>query len=450
MTPLAQLGSFVARDIRGGISAARQRDLALHVFDTVAAWVATGTTPEARILRELYARSAATDPALDLGLGCALTRLSEIDDIHLASMITPGAIVIPAAITIAASLRTDPVALSEAIAAGYEAMIRLGLALDGPSILYRGIWPSYIAAPFGVAAVAARLFELSAEAAANALALALTLAAPGVGQQHASTGSRWLAIGNAARNGLFAAQAADVGFTSDLNLFENGFFSTVFGITPRTSQLVEDLGTNYKFEQVSLKPWCAARQTMAGTQALREILDTGVSPADITAIEVLIPPPFLKMIDHGIGASKEQRFGNRIARLTSQPYQLAIAALAPDLAFDLAQNDEVPDDVLRFMDKITVRADAEVLQDFPRRWPACLRVRARQGDHERTIVHVPGDPERQLDGDARKAKARRLIGAATDEIASRCDVVFNEPDGPARLIALIDQVSARSRSAQQS
>ena len=50
--------------------------------------------------------------------------------------------------------------LAAAIVAGYEAMIRLGAAIDGPSVLYRGIWPTYFAAPFGAAAVAARLFRL--------------------------------------------------------------------------------------------------------------------------------------------------------------------------------------------------------------------------------------------------------------------------------------------------
>jgi 2-methylcitrate dehydratase PrpD len=443
VTPLAQLGSFVAHDMRGKLSEPQRSELALHVFDTVVAWVATGATPEARVLREFQARSrdASANHGLDLAINCALTRLSEIDDIHLASMITPGAIIVPAAITIAASLRPDPGVLSEAIVAGYEAMIRLGLALDGPSILYRGIWPSYIAAPFGVAAVAARLFELTADKAANALALALTLAAPGVGQQHAHTGSRWLAIGNAARNGLFAAQAAGAGFTADLNLFENGFFSTVFGITPNTPALVEQLGARYKFEEVSFKPWCAARQTMAGTRALRELLDAGVSAQDITAIEVLVPPPFLKMVDHGIGASSEQRTGNRIARLTSQPYQLAVAALAPEFAYDLAQTCEVSADVLRFMDKVTVRADADMRHDFPRQWPARLRVQTPQGDHEKTIVHVPGDPERRFDGNALEAKARRLIGAATEELAGQCDALFNEADAPARLMAAIAQLS---------
>ena len=95
-------------------------------------------------------------------INCALVRMSEIDDIHLASMITPGAIVVPAALSIAAALPQTRRAttLGEAIVAGYEAMVRLGEAIDGPTILYRGIWPSYFAAAFGVAAAASRAARL--------------------------------------------------------------------------------------------------------------------------------------------------------------------------------------------------------------------------------------------------------------------------------------------------
>ena len=111
---------------------------------------------------------------------------SEIDDIHLGAMVTAGAIVVPSALTIAASLPdvgADDIAA--AIVGGYEAMIRLGAAIDGPSVLYRGIWPTYFAAPFGAAAVAARLLRLDATQTANALATALIMAAPGAGHHAA-------------------------------------------------------------------------------------------------------------------------------------------------------------------------------------------------------------------------------------------------------------------------
>jgi 2-methylcitrate dehydratase PrpD len=315
-------------------------------------------------------------------------------------------------------------------------MIRLGLAVDGPGILYRGIWPTYLAAPFGMAAVAARLFDLSAEEASHALALALTLAAPGVGHHNAPTGSRWFAAGSAARNGLVAAQAARSGITSDLNLLEGSFFSAVFNILPKADALIEGLGASPKLAEVSFKPWCAARQTMAATQGLREIMDEGVVAADITAIDVAVPPPFLKMVDHGI-------VGGRTARLTSQPYQIAVAAIAPELAFDLGQSGDVPVDVVRFMNKVTVRADESMLHGFPGQWPARIYVRTGTGDYDRLVHAVPGDPRLSFDLGDVIAKSRRLIGVSADGVADRCDTVLAGRATAAELLAFVDETCAR-------
>jgi 2-methylcitrate dehydratase PrpD len=440
MTSLEQLGAYVSEGVHGSISAPLRTALKLHVIDTVTAWVATAATEGARTLRRFQndAKQGA-DPAFDLIINCALTRLSEVDDIHLGAMITPGAIVIPGVITIAATQPPNPTALSEAIIAGYEAMVRLGLALDGPTILYRGIWPSLIAAPFGIAAASARLFDLSAAQTANALALALTLAAPGVGHHNAPTGSRWFAAGSAARNGLLAAQAARSGLTSDLNLLEGTYFNTVFGITPAAGALTDGLGARTKLAEVSCKPWCAARQTMAAVQAVRELLDRGIAAADITAVEVSVPPPFLKMVDHGI-------VGGRVARLTSQPYQIALAALAPDLAFDVAQSREVPTDVLRFMNKVTVRADESLLENFPQQWHARARVRTPQAEHERLVTHVPGDPVRPFDARDLHVKSQRLVGSIAQQVADQSEALLDGKTTPEQLLELIDQWCGRVRN----
>src|SRR6516164_6889251 len=148
----------------------------LHIIDTIGAWIASMGSAEGLALLKYRAAmrgSARVDGvvALDLSMRCALARASEIDDIHLASMTTPGGIVIPAALTLASA--TPAVTLDDLTAAtlaGYEAMIRLGGAIDGPSVLYRGIWPTYFAAPFAVAAVTARILKLDAKKTANALA----------------------------------------------------------------------------------------------------------------------------------------------------------------------------------------------------------------------------------------------------------------------------------------
>src|SRR5262249_57703913 len=121
---------------------------------------------------------------------CALARLSGVDDIHLASTTAPGAIVVPGAVSVASTLRNgDPDALAAAMIAGYEVMVRFGQAIDGPQVLYRGIWPTYFAAPLGIAAVAARLLDLDALQCAHALPLALVQSAPGAAHHNLRTPS---------------------------------------------------------------------------------------------------------------------------------------------------------------------------------------------------------------------------------------------------------------------
>ena len=208
MTALETMGAFVARDIRGRVPETMRATAQFHVIDTVGAWIAGSRTAEGRALIA-FAALRANGKMPDIATPCALARLSEVDNIHLASTTTPGAIVIPAALTIAATQpQTNGTALLEAIVGGLEAMVRLGAAIGGPSVLYRGIWPTYFAAPFGAAAAASRLYELDAAQTAHALALALTLASPGVGHHNAVTTSRWFAVGDAAQRGLLAAQAA--------------------------------------------------------------------------------------------------------------------------------------------------------------------------------------------------------------------------------------------------
>jgi 2-methylcitrate dehydratase PrpD len=301
-------------------------------------------------------------------------------------------------------------------------MTRLGLSIEGPTILYRGIWPTYFAAPFGVAATASRLLRLDATQAAHALALALTWAAPGVGHHNAASGARWLSTGHAARNGLFAAQAAKAGFTSDLALLEGGFFDRIFGIKTAPAKLTDDLGSRAMLSEVSFKPWCAARQTMAATQALKEILAQGVVVDDISQIDAFVLPPHLRMIDHGV----EQ--GDRPSHLTSLQYQLALTALSPEATLDVEQSpDSVPDKIRAFMGKVKVRPDDALLPDYPRIWPARVVVTPRAGRHEHSVTHVPGDPARVFAESDVVEKFRRLVSASqnADRLLELCRNVIN-------------------------
>jgi 2-methylcitrate dehydratase PrpD len=406
MSAIEQLANFIAE--HRAVSNALREAVRLHVIDTAGALVAGTRTAEGRaLLRYRAAAGPAKDPLRDLLTLTALARSTEIDDIHLASMTTPGAIVIPGALAIAAAQpKQDAEVLLEAIIAGYEAMIRLGLALDGPTILYRGIWPTYLAAPFGIAVVASRLMQLDAAQTANALALALTYAAPGVGHHNAATTARWLAMGQAACNGLAAAQAARAGFTADTALLDGGFFPSVYGITPNIAACMEGIGERSVVLELSFKPWCAARQTMPATQALKEIIAEGVDPDSIAAIKASVLPPHRKMIDHGVTP------GDRASYLTSVQYNMAVAALAPELADALSPSEAVPDAVHALMRKITVEPEDALLADYPHVWPAHVVVTTASGMCEKRVASVPGDPSRPFGEAEVVEKFRRFVAPA--------------------------------------
>ena len=429
MTILEQLGAHIV----GGGAAPVREALRLHIADTVGAWVAGSATPEGRALVKLGAnRDGMPDR---VATNCALARLSEIDDIHLASGTTPGALVVPAALTIAASLGLKGNGLAEAIAVGYDAMVRLGAALGGPSNLYRGIWPTYFTAPFGVAAVASRILGLTGAQAAHALGIAVALASPAVGQPSGATTSRWLAIGNAARNGVTAALSAQAGFTGDLRIFEGEFFASIYGLTVNPAVLLDERPV---LSDVSFKPWCAARQTMAATQALKEIIESGVSPAEISELAVSVPPPYLRMIDHGVVP------GDRASHLTSVAYQMALAAFAPEGALDVKEAPKaVSEKIKTFMSRASVKADEDLLRHYPESWPARLVVSVPSGKHEKLVLHVPGDPERPFDEFQVSKKFRRVTAPisgkrAADALLSRSLGVLGE--SPKALFAEIERV----------
>lgn len=385
-----------------------RRTVLMHTLDAIGAWIAGSTTGEGGALRQ-FAASALGQTAPDrIAIHCALTRLSEVDDIHLGSVVTPGAIVVPTALILAAETGADREHVLSAIAAGYEAMVRLGAALDGAMILYRGFWPTYLTAPFGAAATAARLLGLDETQTANALALALSLTAPALGQPRGPHTSRWLACGLAARSGVTAALAARAGYVADRGFLDPQVFATLYPLTPNGPKFLKGLGTGDAVAEVSFKPWCAARQTMAATQAFREILADGVALDDITGITALVPGLQMRMVAH------EAQTGDRISHLTSLPHNLALAAVAPNSLYDVRRAPASrAAEIQALTAKVKVQADDSLMTHYPAAWPGRVVVRTGNTEREKTVLHIPGDPAHGFDEAQLLEKLRHIVAAAT-------------------------------------
>jgi 2-methylcitrate dehydratase PrpD len=143
---------------------------------------------------------------------------------------------------------------------------------------------------------------------------------------------------------------------------------------------------------------------MAATQALRELMQDGVARDAIQDICVAVPPPHLKMIDHGVV------LGDRASHLTSVQYQMALAAHRPDSAYDLAQSPRDLSPALRsFMARIEVEGDDKLLESYPGAWPAHISVTTPAGPRHADVMHVPGDPARPFDWPRVTEKFRRVV-----------------------------------------
>jgi 2-methylcitrate dehydratase PrpD len=358
-----------------------------RTLDAVGALVAGSKTEEGAAI-------AASLRHFDSGVSAAVVRrvatarLSELDDIHMASCTTPGSVVVPTAITLGEFLGAEPAAYRRAVEVGYEAMTRLGSAIAGAQVVYHGIWPTYFCAPFAAAAVVGALVDLDAPRLANALGIALTRATGLTSGIAGAPLGRWLTIGEAARAGCAAAFAARDGFVSEVDL---GRIAAAAGVALDVTILQED--APLAIGQVSIKPFPIAKQSLAAVEATL-LLGEGVGPGPI---RVYVPDAYAEMIATLPSAD------SRLIRLSSARWNIALALRQPEELHDVERSASPGDAVLAH-----TAANVEIFPDprlscfYPGHWSARVEVSGRS----ETVVEATGDPPQGNDLAAVEAKWR--------------------------------------------
>jgi len=421
---IAELASFVVGAKASGLPPADRERLALHVADTVVAALAGANIAEGRALQEISGSDAGL--ASQIGRQAAAARLTEIDDIHLASCTTPSAGVVPVALRLAAHFRAfDPDDVANAIWVGTEITTRLGLAINGPAVLYRGIWPTYLVAPVGAAAAAARMLGLDEMRAAHALSLALMLIAGGVGRIHGTPSGRWFLYAQAVAGGVAAALAARVGYAGDAELLDKTWLADTHGIALDRDALIDKRGAASIYSSLSMKPFCSAKQAIAAVEAFRALLHEGVRADAIDKVRVRVPKAYAAMI------ATRAVPGARQSTMVSVAHQLALAALAPQRLYDVDRSaPDVDAAATQLAAKIEVAPGAALESFYPQHWPAEVEVQAGGQIFRRRVIEALGDPEHPLDRTAVDYKAHKvldpLVGAANvDEWLRLCHDALN-------------------------
>lgn len=379
----------------GELAAAR-----LRMFDAAIA-ISLGAgldqwRPVARLFRRLHGR-------LDAGTGttagvlAACCRLTEVDDIHLGSCTTPGSVVVPVTLALAATGIPAAELLTGAVA-GYEAVVSAAELVGGAFALSAGVWPTRAVAPLAAAVTAARSIGLDRAAAGQAMALAASFDVAG----RLPEPSRAASLGTAVSLGVFAALGAAEGLRADsrpLATWELGRDrSGGARQRPPARQSPAILAT-------CVKPFCGARQALAAVSLVRRLVADGVvEPGEISQVWVGVPSQHVAMVSR-------DRLEHRLDTLASVRYLVSLALTDP-AALDEVDHPAAAGEVMtRRMDSVRVEPAPELDAAFPARWGAAVRLTLPDRVECREASGVPG--EEVLSWQSLDEKRTRLCRRAT-------------------------------------
>lgn len=400
-----------------------QEDLqqtALFVLDAVANAVAGQNSPAGKILRTWW-RDNQVGPVgnampADVGkqafLMGALTHILETDDLHRASVVHPGCVVVPAAWALARHKGISGRAFLVSVLKGFEAATRVGMAV-GPEH-YR-IWHNTATCGgFGSAMAACDLLGLTHAQTIDALGNAGSQAA-GL-WQFLETGAmtKHMHAGRAAEAGIRAAELAAVGFTGAPYILEGekGFFKAACP-DAQPELVVADPEQPWQLLQTSIKPWPSCRHTHPSIDAASDIraqlLAQGINPAEQIASVKL--GTYQAALDVCTRPTPQSDYEAKFSL-----HHTAAAALLTDTVDFAAFGPDARSAFASLRQNITVALEEPYASAYPKSWGGSVVVSLKDGRAlTATRTHAKGDPEASLSPEELIDKAEMLFAHAAQD-----------------------------------
>jgi 2-methylcitrate dehydratase PrpD len=181
--------------------------------------------------------------------------LLDFDDTHPETIIHPAAPVAAPVFALAEARKLSGREVLAAFILGVEVECRIGNAVS-PRHYARGWHITSTCGIFGAAAASAKLLGLSVDGVANAIGIAASQSAGNV--ENLPTAAKNVSVGNAARNGLFAALLAQQGYEAAPHAIEGPLgWARAMGDDPDLGRLFGGLGDTWEISKNTYKPYPA-------------------------------------------------------------------------------------------------------------------------------------------------------------------------------------------------
>lgn len=314
----------------------------------------------------------------------------ELDDVHRTSNTHPGVTTIPAALALAEALELSGKDLLTAVVLGYEAQIRVGLAISPSIFVDRTFLPPGTQGVFGAAAAAAKLLGLDAEATAGTLGTASYIGPLAPFESfRLGAPSKDTIMGWANHAGLHAAELATLGFGGPDSALEGeyGFCRTVSERFDM-DRLFRDLGKSFEILRTGLKPYACCRQHHTAIDAMMELKEVhGLKPEQVE---------YIRHRTFVVGSrGADTRPKSVQAAKYSAPYTIAVAlALGRNERAQYTMDTIQDASLLALASKVEVVPDAELEALYNDKWASIIEVTLKDGRVLTARRDLPkGEPE---------------------------------------------------------
>jgi 2-methylcitrate dehydratase PrpD len=367
-------------------------------------------------------------------VNAAMTHVVNADDAHKESMGHPGAVVIPAALVVGEMLGASGAAVLEAVIAGYECLLRVGIGVGVASHRGRGWYATSSLGPFGAAAAAAKLFKLGSAGMAGAIGHAGGQASGLWSFTADGSLANIVYVGRAAESGVLAALLVRSGMAGPSQVLEaeDGGVLHAMSDASEPERILADPGRRFMILDVSLKPYPSSRTTHAAIDACLAIRTRlGDSPGWLDRLS--------RVVVHTYAVAKRQADipeppTEWMASL-SIPYAAAVALVEGAVRVEhyTRRYLDAPD-IRAVMRKVEVVVDEALTAAFPSRWSCRVDVFFSDGARETEWVEsARGDPRNPMPMDEVAAKFRALTAGIIERetgerICARVQRLEREPD----------------------
>jgi 2-methylcitrate dehydratase PrpD len=334
----------------------------------------------------------------------------DFDDTHADSVCHASSVLVPAVLALGESERLGGGAALTALIAGYEAMIRIGMAAPG-RFHERGWHATAVCGAFGAALAAGKLLGLDAERLTAALGIAASMASGVMEFLEDGSWVKRLHPGWAAQSGMQAAALAAGGFTGPATALEGrlGFYRATLGDAADIGKQLENLGDEWEMVRSSFKLYPCCHLNHAYLDAVLRLKRTEDLQAEqVAEVECLVPAGEVPIVCEPVGAKRRPR--TPYDAKFSLAFCVAAALVEDRVGIGAFSEASIGDERVLSM-AARVRYTVDPLSPYPRTFPGWVKVRLADGRVlEAREESQRGGPERPISADEVIAKFRDNAG----------------------------------------